>query len=580
MIPAQPQKRGPSAPGQAGVRYAPSPEPEAWVSAQIAELTCECVQAMTDLTMRSSATSGAAALRLSAATNGFVELTTAATALEGLLLELADRSPVSPDEQAAVVSALDDIMRAHGVPRAQPWGGFGPRPGDATPEHYRTQDQEMSDSIVQVCVAVVSFASPQSLALQEAARLRGIALAHHDSAAELLATLDDTSPAAIVLRDPELGAEPDPQTEELLSWARSHNIPVTLVLPDAYLRMTDTSTQVKITAAGITRIASDVDDAAVWTGMFDDLLSLRENRPDRVLVVDDDPDFTAAVAAILSQQGIVVVEVIEPTDLLRAASEFGPDLILLDMEMPELDGVEICRAIRGSRDLHELPILFLTVHTDVATRVRAFDVGADDYISKPVVAGELVSRVKVRLERSRLIAARSGRDPLTGLFNRRSFLDSASRLLALAIRQGTPLSVVMFDVDHFKDFNDRFGHQLGDRELASLASFLRLSLRTTDVVARWGGEEFVACMPGSSAPDVKAKLERLLAGYAARDHADSEIGEIHSTFTVGVASYPNDGTILSRLIQVSDARMYIGKHAGRARVIVADDQVIDGAPTP
>lgn len=577
-MPGQSSTRGPNAPGRVGVRYAPSPEPEAWVSAQIAELTCECVQAMTDLTMRSSATSGAAALRLSSAASGFAELTTAATVLEGLLLKLADRTPVTPDEQAAIVSALDDIMRAHGVPRAQPWVGFGPRPGDATPDQHL--GGETPESIVQVAVAVVSFSAPQSLAIKEAARLRGIALSHFASAAELLVTLGDCAPAAIVLRDPELGAEPDPQTEELLSWARSHNTPVTLVLPDAYLRMTDTSTQVKITAAGITRIASDVDDAAVWTGMFDDLLSLRENRPDRVLVVDDDPDFTAAVAAILSKQGIIVGEVNEPTDLLRAANEFGPDLILLDMEMPELDGVDICRAIRGSRDLHELPILFLTVHTDVATRVRAFDVGADDYISKPVVAGELVSRVKVRLERSRLIAARSGRDPLTGLFNRRSFLDSASRLLALAIRQGTPLAVVMFDVDHFKDFNDKFGHQLGDRELASLASFLRLSLRTTDVVARWGGEEFVACMPGSSAPDVKAKLEGLLAGYSVRDHANSEIGEIHSTFTIGVASYPTDGTVLSRLIQVSDTRMYLGKRAGRARVIVTDDPVIDSGPTP
>lgn len=579
MIPAESAKRRPSAPGQAGVRYAPSPEPEAWVSAQIARLTCECVQAMTDLTMRSSAASGAAALRLSAATNGFVELTTAATALENLLLKLADRTPVTSDEQAAIVSALDYIMRAHGVPRARPWGGFGPRPGDATPEQPAGGNQETPESIVQVSVAVVSFSSPQSHALQEAARLRGIALTHHASAAELLATLDDAPPSALVLRDPELGAEPDPQTEELLNWARPHNIPVTLVLPDAYLRMTDTSTQVKITAAGITRIASDADDAAVWTGMFDDLLSLRENRPDRVLIVDDDPDFTAAVAAILAKQGIIVSEVTDPTDLLRAASAFGPDLILLDMEMPELDGVEICRAIRGSRDLHELPILFLTVHTDVATRVRAFNVGADDYISKPVVADELVSRVKVRLERARLIAARSGRDPLTGLFNRRSFLDSASRLLALAIRQGTPLAVVMFDVDHFKAFNDKFGHQFGDRELASLASFLRLSLRTTDVVARWGGEEFVACMPGSSALDVRAKLEGLLAGYAARDHEHPEIGEIHSTFTIGVASYPTDGTVLAHLIQVSDTRMYMGKRAGRAKVIVTDDQVVDGSPT-
>jgi diguanylate cyclase (GGDEF)-like protein len=288
-----------------------------------------------------------------------------------------------------------------------------------------------------------------------------------------------------------------------------------------------------------------------------------------VLAVDDDPQVLAVLRAMMEPAGLRVTTLEDPRRFWEVLEESGPDLLILDVDMPHLNGVELCRTVHTDPRWVGLPVLFLTAHRDPATIQALFTAGADDYVTKPVVGPELTTRIANRLERTRLLRQLAETDSLTGLANRRKAGQSIGQLVRLAARHGEPLSVALIDLDHFKAVNDRHGHAMGDAVLRRLSELLLRSFRGDDVVARWGGEEFLVGTYGMSRADAVRRLNDVLERVRAERFGDPGGERFEISFSAGVAEFPLDGADLQDLCRAADQALYRAKDAGRARVFAA-----------
>lgn len=297
------------------------------------------------------------------------------------------------------------------------------------------------------------------------------------------------------------------------------------------------------------------------------LTEVQNSARPRVVMLDDDSLFCAAVQRILSRTNVVFQAVQDESDLLDTLATEEPALLLLDVRLNNISGLDICRTLRANPRWEDLDIVLVTAETSVEMRIAAFRAGATDYVSKPIVAEELVARVMSRIERRALRDERTTRDNLTGLLMRGPFAEAFERMLKLTRRNEGQLSLCLLDLDRFKAINDRYGHVTGDRVLSSLGQLLNRRFRGEDLRCRWGGEEIVIVLSGSPRTEATLALERLLAEFQSLTFDDGTHAPFHATFSAGVASYPEEGRTLDELIALADARMYASKRQGRARII-------------
>jgi len=300
------------------------------------------------------------------------------------------------------------------------------------------------------------------------------------------------------------------------------------------------------------------------------LASVREGGRPRILIVDDDDDFSQLIAATLGRDGMMVRSLEQPSNILSVLDEYVPDLVLLDVNMPMVSGFEVCRMLRASGRWQDLPVIFLTAESGLDARLSAFEAGGDDYLPKPVSATELLMRVRVRLERARLLKERADKDVLTGLMIRRAIVEVLQGIHDEAQRHRFTYCIALIDVDHFKKVNDTYGHIAGDRVLAHLGQLLRQRFRAQDARGRWGGEEFILAFRHESTDTIKGSVERVLAELRAHVF-DGDHGErFDVTFSCGMAGYPGDGPDPDHLLLVADRRLYLAKESGRNRVVSVD----------
>lgn len=300
------------------------------------------------------------------------------------------------------------------------------------------------------------------------------------------------------------------------------------------------------------------------------LISIRQGGRPRILVVDDDTDFTQIITATLGSHGMLVRAVHEPDAILSNMQEFAPDLVLLDVLMPGISGFDVCRKIKAVPRWRDTPVLFLTAQTGVDARVSAFESGGDDYLAKPIVEIELITRIRLRLERAKLLKERGDRDILSGLLLRRAFAEQLNALVSESSRHAFVFSLCFLDVDHFKRVNDTYGHQAGDAVLAHLGHLLSQRFRVEDLRGRWGGEEFVLAFPHATADVMRGAIARVLEEFRTTEF-EGEAGEKFTvTFSAGMASFPDDGKTAKELLQVADRRLYAAKDGGRNIIIVED----------
>lgn len=288
-----------------------------------------------------------------------------------------------------------------------------------------------------------------------------------------------------------------------------------------------------------------------------------------VLVVDDDRLVLDAVAAVLGSGGLRTVGLEDPREFWSTLEDLQPDLVILDLDMPEISGEELCRVVRNDPHWAGLPILFLTAHNSAEAVQGLFAAGADDFVAKPFAGPELLARVGNRLERDRLLRAFAEEDPLTGLTNRRRAEADLRLLLGLALRHGQPFSIAMVDLDHFKVVNDTHGHATGDTVLRGVGACLREAFRREDVVARWGGEEFLLGMYDMAPDQAQRHVGAILKTLRQERFATPSGPAVTVTFSAGIATYPHDGQSVEALCDAADRALYRAKREGRDRVVLA-----------
>ena len=293
--------------------------------------------------------------------------------------------------------------------------------------------------------------------------------------------------------------------------------------------------------------------------------AVQDHRP-RVLMVDDDVAFAQRVRTVLEQKGFAVRHLAEPARLLEVLEEAPPDLVLLDVVMPGVSGLDLCRVLRSTPRWQDLPVVMLTAQSGTHARIAAFQSGADDYLTKPVVDEELLARVQVRVERSRLLRERYDKDALTGLLLRRPLVEGLRSRILEAARHDRPLALAIVDFDRFKSVNDGHGHLAGDAVLAAFGKLLSRRFRAEDLRGRWGGEEFLLAFPGESRATMQGALERLQAEFSQVDFKGDAGEAFRVGFCVGIAGFPEDGHALEELIRSADRRLYAAKRAGGGRV--------------
>ena len=295
----------------------------------------------------------------------------------------------------------------------------------------------------------------------------------------------------------------------------------------------------------------------------------RDRGQAKVLAVDDDPAISDALAVMLAPVGLEVSTLNDPRRFWECLEEIAPDLVVLDLEMPGLDGIDLCRAVRADVRFGQLPVLFLTARTDAGSVKRIFEAGADDYVSKPVVGPELVTRIENRLDRVRLYRQLAETDSLTGVASRRKSSAALEDLIAMADRYGQPLSIALIDLDHFKRLNDQLGHAAGDAALRRIGAMLAGAFRGEDVVGRWGGEEFLVGMYGMGRDDGIQRVAELLESFRTEQFSGRDGRSARLSFSAGVAEFPRDGPDLHDLCRAADEAMYRAKANGRDRVLAA-----------
>ena len=319
---------------------------------------------------------------------------------------------------------------------------------------------------------------------------------------------------------------------------------------------------------------------------------------DNILLVDDDPSAIQLLSHMLADVANVRFAT-SGKDALRLARESAPDLVLLDAEMPGMSGFQILEALKADPGLEDVPVIFVTSHSEPAFELSGFELGAADFIAKPVSAPLVVARVKTQL-RVKRVADELRRiatiDVLTGITNRRGFDDALAHEWRRARRAGDPLAVLMIDVDHFKSYNDRHGHPAGDVCLRAVAQALvGTSLRPADLVARYGGEEFVVLLPQTPRLGAEHVAHSMLeAVQALTIRHDAVSAASHVTVSVGVACYDNAsecwlapsadsraaglgmGHSPLDLMRAADKALYCAKRAGRAQAMLLDICDVDG----
>lgn len=307
---------------------------------------------------------------------------------------------------------------------------------------------------------------------------------------------------------------------------------------------------------------------------LDNLTSTKPQVPYRVMIVDDSVALTAYHTAVLEQAGMVVKAVNNPFNVIEELFEFTPDLILIDLYMPECNGTDLAKVIRQLDAFVSIPIVFLSAESNLDKQLFAMGLGGDDFLTKPIQPQHLISSVTSRIRRSLMLRSYMVRDSLTGLLNHTAIKDLLDGEVAWALREKKPLSFAMIDIDHFKQVNDSYGHPVGDRVIKSLSRLLKQRLRSSDLVGRYGGEEFAVVLVNADMTTAMKVLDTIRDDFSRLRHV-SEEKEFPVTFSCGIADVSQfpDATKLS---DAADKALYKAKHAGRNRVMLSGVQPASG----
>ncbi|MEO1830564.1 MAG: diguanylate cyclase [Pseudomonas sp.] len=301
--------------------------------------------------------------------------------------------------------------------------------------------------------------------------------------------------------------------------------------------------------------------------------SSQQGGPFRVLIVDDDTELTARYQLVLSNAGIRVDTVSDANLLLDKMHKFIPEVVLMDLNMPEYSGPELAQVIRLDDDWLRVPIVYLSAETNAERQMSALLKAGDDFITKPISDSTLLTTVYARAQRARMVSDALARDSLTGLLKHADIKEQLELEAERAKRSQAPVSVAMIDIDHFKNVNDSYGHACGDNVIRALSNMLRQRLRKVDRLGRYGGEEFVAVLPGCNSDDAYQLLESIREAFNALQFSSGG-QQFHCSFSAGISACERDAWADEELLERADRALYRAKQSGRNR-LCRDDGVPD-----
>lgn len=308
--------------------------------------------------------------------------------------------------------------------------------------------------------------------------------------------------------------------------------------------------------------------------------------PGRILVVEDSDIQAKSVRSTLENRGYEVAHVTNGASAIKEVVTSGPDLVLLDLVLPDMSGKEVCRWLKSNAQTKGIPIIMLTVKDALEDKVSGIEAGADDYLAKPCNEIELNAKIYAALRTKALqdelrqknkilndvlekMESLAVTDSLTGLFNRRHVETVLGREWRRKDRYGHPIGCLLMDIDHFKMVNDEHGHKAGDLVLSETARIFRTSLREVDTVARWGGEEFLGILPQTNLEQGMIAAERIRKNIA--EHEFGCLPGRRVTVSIGFASSSGSMKLPEELIHAADFALYTAKRGGRNRVEAARD---------
>jgi diguanylate cyclase (GGDEF)-like protein len=270
----------------------------------------------------------------------------------------------------------------------------------------------------------------------------------------------------------------------------------------------------------------------------------------------------------LDTAGIRHYVVSQPEHVLDAISEFNPDLVLMDMYMPDCDGYEVAKIIRQNDTLTSLPIVFLSSEQDLKKQLEVMTIGADDFLTKPIEPEHLVSSLNHRIKRHRILGSIMTQDSLTGLLNHTRIKQQLEESIKKASRSNLKMSFAMVDIDFFKKVNDSYGHPAGDSVIKSLSKFLQKRLRNTDIIGRYGGEEFAIIFWDTDADNALKVLDTIREEFAHIKHMAGD-KTFFCTFSAGIADFSlfTESQIIS---EAADEALYKSKNKGRNCISIAE----------
>jgi diguanylate cyclase (GGDEF)-like protein len=487
-------------------------------------------------------------------TFGFAEISVVAHDLEGILKGIMKlKTPASQQQCTQVQKKIEELRQATSHDSSVQRVVSAPAKTAATAAASR--------GLKQVFVVDDDHEVAQELALQ---------LRHFGYEVRVFNRLDDfrlamkQTPDVIVLMDIDFPEDRLAGVKAMKEIQQECVAPVPVIFISAY---DDLASRLGAVRAGSCAYFTKPVNPGELIDELDALTSSQPKQPFRVLIVDDSAAMLAYHSAVLEQAGMLVSSISDPMKIMGTLLEFDPDLILMDIYMPECDGIELAKVIRQLGGFVGIPIVYLSAEKDFDKQLDAISFGGDDFLVKPIEPQHLVSAIASRIERTRLLRSYMVRDSLTGLLNHTSIKDQLAREVARAHRLKTPLAFAMLDIDFFKKVNDSYGHSAGDRVIKSLSRLLKQRLRETDIVGRYGGEEFAVILTGTDGPAAVKVLDSIRDAFSRLIHL-SEDKEFSVNLSCGVADIAHFGDEIT-IGDAADKALYQAKQAGRNQVVLA-----------
>ncbi|MBD1845540.1 response regulator [Cyanobacteria bacterium FACHB-63] len=426
---------------------------------------------------------------------------------------------------------------------------------------YLTNEQQTATSVSEPIdqrpwFLIVSSNSTLAAQLQKASSSWGLRVQVITNPVTAREQISETHPDIVLL---DFTAAADANNVMLLSELSACTPPVPTVVLTEQDKLID---RVQIARLGGRRLQQPVTANQVLEAVNQALQHARPKQA-RVLVVDDDMQVLVVLQRLLIPWGLHVSVLDNPLLFLEVLEANPPDLLILDIEMPHISGIELCQVVRNDSRWSDLSILFLTAHTDAETMHQVFAVSADDYVSKPIVGPELVTRIFNRLERAHFLKSLAEIDVLTGIANRRKSTAALTQLLQWCDQCQQPFCLALIELAHLKNINQQYGHAVGDKVLARFGELLRRSFCNEDVVGRWGGTEFVVGMPDLTKTD---GIQRILDFQQSWQQFKFEVNgaSLQISLKTKVVQYPQDGANLQLLYQAARCSLNQAENAKRS----------------